>query len=86
VARQRLLAGLADPGAVLLQAGQYDLVSVVHLGPAKARDVARAGIFSLLPLLLRLGDRGDQNQGMTKRNLVILLCLQSAINAGERVL
>ena len=41
---------LLMPGAVLLQARQYDLVAVVHLGPAKPRDVARAGVLSLLPL------------------------------------
>ena len=43
VACQHLLAALADLGAVLLQAGQHDLVAILHLRPAIPRDVARAG-------------------------------------------
>ena len=50
---------LLMPGAVLLQAGQHDLVAVIHLGPAETRDVARAGIMALL---LRRGGGCDQNQ------------------------
>jgi hypothetical protein len=48
VAGQHLLTGLANAGAVLLQARQYDLVAVIHLGPAKPRHVAGAGIMALL--------------------------------------
>ena len=55
---QHLLAGLAEPGAVLLQAGQHDLVAIIHLRTAKARDVTRAGV---VPLLRRRA-RGDQEQ------------------------
>jgi hypothetical protein len=36
VARHYLLTGLADPRAVLLQAGEHDLVTAIHLGPAEA--------------------------------------------------
>ena len=48
--RQRLLAGLAEPRAVLLQAGQHDLIAVIEMRAAKARRIPRAGI---MPLLLR---------------------------------
>ncbi len=45
---QDLVAGLREPGAVLLQAGQHDLIAFIHMGPAKSRDVARAGVMPLL--------------------------------------
>jgi len=60
VARQRLLTRLADAGAVLLQARQHDLVAVIHLGPAKPRNVAGAGVMARL--LLRRSRRRHQNQ------------------------
>ncbi len=47
---------------MLLQAGQHDLVAVIHLRPAEAGDVARAGI---LAGLLRQGVRCDG--GKTER-------------------
>ena len=50
VAGQHLLARLAEPGAVLLQARQHDLVAVIEMGAAKARGVARAGVLALLLL------------------------------------
>ena len=56
VARQRLLTALADTGAVLLQARQHDHVAVIHLGAAKARDVAGAGVMALLlPIAAAVG-------------------------------
>jgi hypothetical protein len=48
VVGQNLGAGPAEPGTVLLQAGQDDLVAVIDVSAAKTRDVARAGIMPLL--------------------------------------
>ena len=45
---QGLLTRLAEAGAVLLQARQHDLVTIVHLGAAKPRRVAGAGVMALL--------------------------------------
>ena len=59
VGRQRLLAGLAEPRAVLLQAGQHHLIAVIEMRAAKARRIARAGV---MPLLLRVSRRRDQNK------------------------
>src|SRR5207237_6602143 len=53
---QHLVAGFRESRAVLLQAGEHDLVAVIHMRAAKARDVARAGVVSLL----RGGGRGQQ--------------------------
>ena len=62
MARQHLLAGLADLGAILLQARQHDLVALLHLRPAKPRDVAGAGVMArLLSAPRRLED--DQRPG-----------------------
>jgi len=51
---QNLRAGATEPAAVLLQARQNDLVAVIHLSAAKTRDIPRARVMSLLPLLLLL--------------------------------
>ena len=51
---QNFRAGATEPAAVLLQARQNDLVAVIHLSAAKTRDIPRAGVVSLLPLLLLL--------------------------------
>ena len=45
---QDLEAGLAQPGTILLQAGQHDLIAFIHVSAAVARDIARAGIVLLL--------------------------------------
>ena len=58
VIRQGLLAGLAEPGAILFQARQHDLVAVIHMSPAKPRDVAGTGVMPRL----RRSRRGHQNQ------------------------
>jgi hypothetical protein len=58
---QHLLAGAAETLAVLLEAGQHDLVAGIHLGAAKARNVASAGI--MLAWRLRERARGNQNEG-----------------------
>ena len=50
VIRQHLLAGLGELAAILLQAGQHDLITFLHVRPAKPRDIARAGIMALLLL------------------------------------
>ena len=51
---QNFRAGATEPAAVLLQACQNHLVAVIHLSAAKTRDIPRAGVVSLLPLLLLL--------------------------------
>ena len=76
VARQHLLAALADLGAVLLQAGQNDLVAILHLRPAKSRDVPRAGVLPLF-FLLRRRAGGHQDQGNDEKNFAHLLCLRT---------
>jgi hypothetical protein len=65
VVDQDLAAGLADPGAVLLQARQHRIVAIIHYGPAMAGDVAGAGIVPR-PLLGR--GRREQKTGQNKRN------------------
>lgn len=55
---QYFRAGPAEPGAVLLQARQYDLVAVIHVSAAKPRDVPRTGIVPLL----RRRRRSHQNK------------------------
>ena len=47
VRSQRRLAGLAQPRAILLQAGEHDHVTVIEMGAAEARGIARAGILAL---------------------------------------
>ena len=71
---QDLVAGLAEPGAVLLQAGQHDLIALIHMGAAEARHIARAGI---VPLLLAEALKRSERNGMTKRNLAIVLRLHT---------
>jgi hypothetical protein len=60
VIRQYLLAGPAQPCAVLLEATQNSHVTAIHHGPAKARNVARARILALL--------RGRLRSHQNKRN------------------
>src|SRR4051794_19723400 len=74
VAGQRRLTGLADAGAVRLQAGQHDLVAVLHLRPAKSRHVAGAGI---MPLLLRRSGGCDQNQRNDEQDFGHLISLHT---------
>jgi hypothetical protein len=62
---QNLVAGLADPGAVLLQARQHGLVAIIHHGPAMPGDVAGAGV---VPRLLLGRSRRNQKTGQSKRN------------------
>ncbi|HEY1638050.1 MAG TPA: hypothetical protein VGF62_05965 [Rhizomicrobium sp.] len=50
---QNLVAGPAEPAAVLFQTTQHDHVAVVHLGATEAHYVARAGIVTLLRERLR---------------------------------
>src|SRR5581483_103156 len=45
---QDLVAGPAEPGAMLLQAREHDRIASVHVGAAEARHVTRAGIVALL--------------------------------------
>jgi hypothetical protein len=53
VIRQNLRAGLAEPGAVLLETRQHDLVAVIDASAAEPRDVPRAGVVPLLLLRRR---------------------------------
>ena len=78
MARQHLLAALADLGAVLLQAGQHELIALLHLRPAIARGVARAGVMPLLPVLRRLrrSDGRDEKEGDNENYLAHVLCLR----------
>ena len=45
---QDLVAGLAEPGAMLLEATQNGRIAVVHHRPAMARHIPRTGIVPLL--------------------------------------
>ena len=45
---QDLVAGPAEPRAVLLQAREHNRIASVHMGAAEARHVTRAGIVTLL--------------------------------------
>jgi hypothetical protein len=65
---QHLLAGLAERGAVLLQAAQDHHVAVVHLGSAMACDVT--GTTRILSRLSILGEsrRRQQKQGQKQGN------------------
>ena len=60
-----LFAGPAEPGTVLLQAGQHHRITVIHHRTAEARNIARAGI---VPLPLRRRAGGDQEKRQDKRN------------------
>jgi hypothetical protein len=62
---QDLVAGLGEPGAVLLQAGQHDLVAIIDMSPAEARNVARAGIVTGL---LRRHALDHQDKGNDEKN------------------
>jgi len=46
VIRQHLVAAFAQPGAVLLQAGEHGAITIVHDGAAEARDVTRASVMA----------------------------------------
>ena len=94
---QRFRAGLAEPGTVLLQARQHDLVAVIHLGTAKTRDIPHTGIMPLLPLLLlRRSSRGHQNKRNDKKEpghlivpsypsmKVIKFCCTADVNASHQ--
>ena len=63
---QNLLAGLAEPGAVLLQARQNGHVAVIHHRPAMAADVARAS--GIRPAALRRRHRDHQKQWNNEKN------------------
>jgi hypothetical protein len=48
VTDQHLLARPTQPAAVLLQARQHDHIAVIHVSPAKSRDIPRTGVLPLL--------------------------------------
>jgi hypothetical protein len=52
VVGQNLRAGLAEPGAVLLEARQHDLVTVIHTGAAEPRHIPHTLVMPR-PLLRR---------------------------------
>ena len=59
---QRLLAGFAQPCAILLQAGEHDHVAFIEMSAAKARGITRAGILALLCRSARGGDQNKRNR------------------------
>ena len=63
---QHLLAGFGEPAAILFQARQHDLIAFLDVRPAKPRDIACAGIMSLL---LGRSRRRDQNQRNDEKKL-----------------
>src|SRR5580692_10939448 len=68
VVGQHLVAGLAEAGAVLLQAGEHHLIAVIHDRAAVPRHVACAGVVAGL-LLLRPGSRRQRGRSQNdKRN------------------
>jgi hypothetical protein len=58
---QRLLATLAQPSPMLLQASQHGVVAVIENGTTMSLGIARAGVAPLL-LLLRRSSGRQQNQ------------------------
>src|SRR5882757_697106 len=83
VAGQHLLTRLAEAGAVLLQARQHHLITVVHLRPAEPRDVAGAGVMALL---LRRSHRGHQHEGNDEKKSGHVICFHPAMNVSPRLL
>jgi hypothetical protein len=65
VVDQNFLAAPRNPAAVLLQAGQHDLIAGVHLGATKPRNVACAGI--VLVRGLRRGGSREDHQGKSEK-------------------
>jgi hypothetical protein len=59
------------------------LIAVLHLRPAKPRDVARAGVLALL--LLRQRARGHQDERNDEKKSGHVLCLHTG-NRNQRVL
>jgi hypothetical protein len=76
VARQHLLAALADLRTIGLQASEHKLVAFLHLSPAVARDIARTGVLALIPILRGLGhgSRRDQDERDSEKKLDHVLC------------
>jgi hypothetical protein len=62
VSSQRRLAGLAQPRAILLQAGEHNHVAFIEMGAAKTRGIARAGILALLCRSARGDDQNKRNR------------------------
>jgi hypothetical protein len=64
VAYQHLIAGLAYPGAILLQTGQNDEVALIDHGAAETLNVTIAGLLLLrrAAALLLLGNRTGGNR------------------------
>jgi hypothetical protein len=73
VIRQRFRAGLAEPRAVLLEARQNDLVALVHMSPAKPRDIPRTP--RIRPSALRDGRGDDEKKGNWEQKSGHLECL-----------
>src|SRR5665213_1966397 len=69
VAHQDLIAGRAQLGTILLQAGQNDEVALIHEGAAKFLDIARTSLLLLLRAavpLLRESAGGDRQRQQAK--------------------
>src|SRR5262245_62169741 len=61
VTLEHLVAGSADLGAVLLQAGQDDEIALIDHRTAMALHVARAGLLVVGGAALRLGESSGRN-------------------------
>jgi hypothetical protein len=73
VVGQDLLASPADVATVFLQAGQHDLVTFVHMGAAKAGNVASAGVMFVCALGGSIrGDQKKRNQAKKSGHLLRL--------------
>jgi hypothetical protein len=73
VASQNLIAGSADPGAILLKAGQNAEVALIYHGAAVALNVAGTGLllFRRAAVLSEgAGGNGYRQQGDGEKKLV----------------
>src|SRR5436190_9146708 len=86
VADQHLLTGLAEAGAVLLQARQHDHVALIHVRPAEPRDVAGAGVLALLRRSHGGHQNEGQNQGNDEKKSGHAICLHASRNGSPRLL
>jgi len=59
-----------------LQTGQHDVIAIIHMGAAETRNVARAGVMSLL----REGTGSNENK-RNRNKKSGHLCWASAVNA-----
>ena len=61
---QNPITGAAEPGAMLLETAQNNLIALVDHRPAQARDIASAGVMALLCQ----GRRNEENKRQNEEN------------------